>query len=79
MGGRNVEEVTCTVIGGVTYNQVCTADSKIRTAEDEDSMTGALLWNSKFLDFEMKCSYICQSFDDHLILKVFSLIVINKA
>ncbi|CAI5674331.1 unnamed protein product [Oreochromis niloticus] len=40
MGGGNVEEVTCTVIGGVTYNQVCTADSKIRTAEDEDSMTG---------------------------------------
>uniref|UniRef100_A0A3Q0S2T0 Zinc finger protein 653 n=1 Tax=Amphilophus citrinellus TaxID=61819 RepID=A0A3Q0S2T0_AMPCI len=41
MGGGNVEEVTCTVIGGVTYNQVCTSDSKIRTAEDEDSMTGA--------------------------------------
>ncbi|XP_030591385.1 zinc finger protein 653 [Archocentrus centrarchus] len=40
MGGGNVEEVTCTVIGGVTYNQVCTSDSKIRTAEDEDSMTG---------------------------------------
>ncbi|XP_040012951.1 zinc finger protein 653 [Xiphias gladius] len=40
MGGGNVEEVTCTVIGGVTYNQVCSCDSKIRTAEDEDSMTG---------------------------------------
>ncbi|XP_051243265.1 zinc finger protein 653 [Dicentrarchus labrax] len=40
MGGGNVEEVTCTVIGGVTYNQVCTSDSKLRTAEDEDSMTG---------------------------------------
>uniref|UniRef100_A0A3B5A1S3 Zinc finger protein 653 n=1 Tax=Stegastes partitus TaxID=144197 RepID=A0A3B5A1S3_9TELE len=42
MGSGNVEEVTCTVIGGVTYNQVCASDSKIRTAEDEDSMTGAL-------------------------------------
>eukprot|EP00064_Thunnus_orientalis_P011818 superscaffoldBa00001745_g11850 len=40
MGGGNVEEVTCTVIGGVTYNPVCESDSKIRTAEDEDSMTG---------------------------------------
>ncbi|GAA6215440.1 zinc finger protein 653 [Lates japonicus] len=40
MGGGNVEEVTCTVIGGVTYNQVCSCDSKISTAEDEDSMTG---------------------------------------
>ncbi|XP_041813339.1 zinc finger protein 653 [Chelmon rostratus] len=40
MGGGNVEEVTCTVIGGVTYNQVCASDSKLRTAEDEDSMTG---------------------------------------
>ncbi|KAM9844123.1 zinc finger protein 653 [Aulostomus maculatus] len=40
MGASNVEEVTCTVIGGVTYNQVCESDSKIRTPEDEDSMTG---------------------------------------
>ncbi|XP_059204510.1 zinc finger protein 653 [Centropristis striata] len=40
VGGANVEEVTCTVIGGVTYNQVCTPDSKLRAAEDEDSMTG---------------------------------------
>ncbi|XP_022052134.2 zinc finger protein 653 [Acanthochromis polyacanthus] len=40
MGSGNVEEVTCTVIGGVTYNQVCTSESKIRAAEDEDSMTG---------------------------------------
>ncbi|XP_026204449.1 zinc finger protein 653 isoform X2 [Anabas testudineus] len=40
MGGANVEEVTCTVIGGVTYNQVCTSESKIQTAEEEDSMTG---------------------------------------
>ncbi|XP_076608830.1 zinc finger protein 653 [Chaetodon auriga] len=40
MGGGSVEEVTCTVIGGVTYNQVCTSDSKLRTEEDEDSMTG---------------------------------------
>lgn len=50
MGGGNVEEVTCTVIGGVTYNQVCTSDSKLRAAEDEDSMTGALLLNSYFVD-----------------------------
>ncbi len=42
MGGGNVEEVTCTVIGGVNYSQVCTADSKLRAAEDENSMTGAL-------------------------------------
>ncbi|XP_070837573.1 zinc finger protein 653 [Chaetodon trifascialis] len=40
MGGGSVEEVTCTVIGGVTYNQVCASDSKLRTEEDEDSMTG---------------------------------------
>ncbi|XP_062263364.1 zinc finger protein 653 [Platichthys flesus] len=40
MGGGTVEEVTCTVIGGVTYNQVCSCDSKLTTAEDEDSMTG---------------------------------------
>ncbi|XP_071330690.1 zinc finger protein 653 [Trachinotus anak] len=40
MGGGNVEEVTCTVIGGVTYNQVCSCDTTIRTEEDEDSMTG---------------------------------------
>ncbi|XP_047426979.1 zinc finger protein 653 [Mugil cephalus] len=40
MGGGNVEEVTCTVIGGVTYNQVCSSHSKIRAADDEDSMTG---------------------------------------
>ncbi|XP_068193189.1 zinc finger protein 653 isoform X2 [Antennarius striatus] len=39
MGGGNVEEVTCTVIGGVSYNQVCTSDSKLRPAEDEDSIT----------------------------------------
>ncbi|XP_068593131.1 zinc finger protein 653 [Cebidichthys violaceus] len=38
MGGGNVEEVTCTVIGGVTYNQV--SEAKLRAAEDEDSMTG---------------------------------------
>ncbi|XP_041673272.1 zinc finger protein 653 [Cheilinus undulatus] len=40
VGGGNVEEVTCTVIGGVTYNQVCGPDSKLRTAEDEGFMTG---------------------------------------
>lgn len=42
MGSANVEEVTCTVIGGVTYNQVCASDSKLRTEEDEDSMAGVL-------------------------------------
>ncbi|TKS92437.1 Zinc finger protein [Collichthys lucidus] len=40
MGGGNIEEVTCTVIGGVTYNPVCASDSKLRPVEDEDSMTG---------------------------------------
>ncbi|KAM8724278.1 zinc finger protein 653 [Acanthopagrus schlegelii] len=40
MGGGNMEEVTCTVIGGVTYNQVCASDSKLQRVEDEDSMTG---------------------------------------
>ncbi|XP_039681706.1 zinc finger protein 653 isoform X2 [Perca fluviatilis] len=40
MGGGDVEEVTCTVIGGVTFNQVCTSDPKLQTADDEDSMTG---------------------------------------
>lgn len=42
MGGGNVEEVTCTVIGGVTYNPVSESDSKMRTVEDEYSMTGEL-------------------------------------
>lgn len=42
MGSANMDEVTCTVIGGVTYNQVCTTDSKLRTGEEEDSMTGVL-------------------------------------
>lgn len=37
-----MEEVTCTVIGGVTYNQVCVSDSKLQRVEDEDSMTGVL-------------------------------------
>ncbi|XP_037545341.1 zinc finger protein 653 [Nematolebias whitei] len=40
MGSGNVEEVTCTVIGGLTYNQVCTPDSNVPTAPDEDSLTG---------------------------------------
>nr|XP_040046319.1 zinc finger protein 653 [Gasterosteus aculeatus aculeatus] len=38
MGGGNVEEVTCTVIGGVTYDPA--SESKVRAAEDEDSVTG---------------------------------------
>lgn len=40
LGSGNVEEVTCSIIGGPAYNQVCAPDSKVRTAEDEDSMTG---------------------------------------
>lgn len=36
--GANMEEVTCTVIGNVTYNQVCPTDAKVRTQE-EDSIT----------------------------------------
>ncbi|KAK5885426.1 hypothetical protein CesoFtcFv8_019134 [Champsocephalus esox] len=46
MGGGSVEEVTCTVIGGVSYNQVCSSDSNLRAEEEEeeeeeeDSMTG---------------------------------------
>ncbi|XP_029914212.1 zinc finger protein 653 [Myripristis murdjan] len=38
MGGADVEEVTCTVIEGVTYNQVCQSDTDLRTAA-EDSIT----------------------------------------
>lgn len=40
MSGGNIEEVTCTVIGGVNYDQVCPHDSGIKPAEDEDSVTG---------------------------------------
>ncbi|XP_047214590.1 zinc finger protein 653-like [Girardinichthys multiradiatus] len=40
MGCGNMEEVTCTVIGGVTYNQLCTPDFKVRSAQEEDSLTG---------------------------------------
>ncbi|XP_061557627.1 zinc finger protein 653 [Phycodurus eques] len=42
VGAGNVEEDTCasTVIGGVTYNQVCEPESKMQQAEYEDSMTG---------------------------------------
>ncbi|XP_076006246.1 zinc finger protein 653 [Genypterus blacodes] len=39
-GGGDVEEVTCTVIGGVTYNQMCQTDLELSTAEEEDSITG---------------------------------------
>ncbi|XP_072225193.1 zinc finger protein 653 [Leuresthes tenuis] len=40
MGNGNVEEVTCSVIGGATYNQACAPDSEIRAEEDEDTITG---------------------------------------
>uniref|UniRef100_A0A8C7YZ06 Zinc finger protein 653 n=1 Tax=Oryzias sinensis TaxID=183150 RepID=A0A8C7YZ06_9TELE len=33
----NMEEVTCTVIGSVSYNQVCTPELKIQGAVEEDS------------------------------------------
>ncbi|KAK5611408.1 hypothetical protein CRENBAI_017172 [Crenichthys baileyi] len=41
MGSGNMEEVTCTVIGGVTYSQLCTPDFKVRSAQEEDSLTGS--------------------------------------
>ncbi|KAM4635139.1 zinc finger protein 653 [Polymixia lowei] len=40
MGGGDMEEVTCTVIEGVTYNQVCQSDTDLRTADEEDSIIG---------------------------------------
>ncbi|XP_027878271.1 zinc finger protein 653 [Xiphophorus couchianus] len=40
MGSGNMEEVTCTVIGGVAYNQLCSPDFKVRDAPEEDSLTG---------------------------------------
>jgi len=52
MGNGNVEEVTCSVIGGATYNQVCAPDSEIRAEEDEDTMTGVL-------QFELKLCGLC--------------------
>ncbi|XP_011604300.1 zinc finger protein 653 [Takifugu rubripes] len=39
LGGGSMEEVTCTVIGGVSSTQMCMSDSK-RQAEDNDCMTG---------------------------------------
>ncbi|KAM9473147.1 zinc finger protein 653 isoform 3-T4 [Salvelinus alpinus] len=39
MGGGDVEEVTCTVIEGVAYNQMCQSVADFRTTE-EDSITG---------------------------------------
>uniref|UniRef100_A0A3P9MPV0 Zinc finger protein 653 n=1 Tax=Oryzias latipes TaxID=8090 RepID=A0A3P9MPV0_ORYLA len=38
----NMEEVTCTVIGSVSYNQVCTPELKIQGADEEDSEEGEL-------------------------------------
>uniref|UniRef100_M4A2V7 Zinc finger protein 653 n=1 Tax=Xiphophorus maculatus TaxID=8083 RepID=M4A2V7_XIPMA len=40
MGSGNMEEVTCTVIGGVAYNQLCSPDFKVRDSPEEDSLTG---------------------------------------
>ncbi|XP_017161927.1 zinc finger protein 653 isoform X2 [Poecilia reticulata] len=40
MSSGNMEEVTCTVIGGVAYNQLCSPDFKVRDAPEEDSLTG---------------------------------------
>ncbi|XP_070958148.1 zinc finger protein 653-like [Oncorhynchus clarkii lewisi] len=39
MGGGDVEEVTCTVIEGVAYNQMCQSVADFRTTEEE-SITG---------------------------------------
>ncbi|XP_037331667.2 zinc finger protein 653 [Pungitius pungitius] len=38
VGDGNVEEVSCTVIGGVTYDPA--SESRLGAAEDEDSVTG---------------------------------------
>ncbi|XP_077590577.1 zinc finger protein 653 isoform X1 [Stigmatopora nigra] len=40
VGVGNVEEDTCTVIRGVTYNQVSDPKSKSKAEEEEDCMTG---------------------------------------
>nr|XP_057905333.1 zinc finger protein 653 [Doryrhamphus excisus] len=40
MGAGNVEEVTCTVLSGVTYNQACESASKTPAVCDDVSMTG---------------------------------------
>ncbi|XP_024127857.1 zinc finger protein 653 isoform X2 [Oryzias melastigma] len=40
VSSENMEEVTCTVIGNVSYNQVCTPELKTRGAEEEDSEEG---------------------------------------
>ncbi|XP_038840028.1 zinc finger protein 653-like isoform X3 [Salvelinus namaycush] len=42
MGGGDVEEVTCTVIEGVAYNQMCQSVADFRTTE-EDSITDIFL------------------------------------
>ncbi|XP_077355342.1 zinc finger protein 653 [Festucalex cinctus] len=39
MGDDNVAQDTCTVIGGITCNQVCEPESKLQAREDEDCMT----------------------------------------
>ena len=49
--GLNMEEVTCTVIGGVAYDQVCQSDTELREAEedeeeDEESISGQLVIES---------------------------------
>ncbi|XP_054891593.1 zinc finger protein 653 isoform X2 [Poeciliopsis prolifica] len=54
MGSGNMEEVTCTVIGGVAYSQLCSPDFKVRDAPEEDSLTGLseaqLVQNSDHLE-----------------------------
>lgn len=42
MANANSAGVTCTVIKGVTCNQVCGSDSKLKAMEDEDSLPGLL-------------------------------------
>uniref|UniRef100_A0A672H0W9 Zinc finger protein 653 n=1 Tax=Salarias fasciatus TaxID=181472 RepID=A0A672H0W9_SALFA len=46
MGGGGVEEVTCTVIGGVSYNPVCTAEPKLPAGAAEESEQ--VCWSSRF-------------------------------
>lgn len=56
MDGTDLEDITCTVIGGVTYHQVCTSDAKLRIAEDEESMTGLLL-----SELVLHCLFVIQN------------------
>lgn len=43
MADANLEGVACALIRGVAYNQVCSLDSTVEAAEDQDSLEGVLL------------------------------------